>query len=226
MAQFGPQLQACIRHNAFFSDAPSEPGTDGSVICFAQHHAQVSPESADKALHQSTFARTAVRCTEDDRATAALPHRTAAWWRPGSHQSSGHRPTGRCARERTRHFHHLASAGTLQLIWGGTASHSANGAAYECQSVEYDFAAHQADPLIDGIQLDYFVGDGAERDGSGVDPFRSAFVRSIAGPLAMALALEGVAVLNIWLYMTNKWRWQTGWKLLGQRPREKGRTAA
>jgi predicted dinucleotide-binding enzyme len=28
-------------------------------------------------------------------------------------------------------------------------------------------------------------------------------------------ALEGMAVLNITLNMTNSWPWQTGWKLLG-----------
>jgi 8-hydroxy-5-deazaflavin:NADPH oxidoreductase len=36
-----------------------------------------------------------------------------------------------------------------------------------------------------------------------------------AGPLSMSRALEGMALLNIALNMTNGWPWQTGWKLLG-----------
>jgi hypothetical protein len=68
------------------------------------------------------------------------------------------------------------------------------------------FAAHQADPRIDGIPLDGFVAgdDGAKR--TVLELVRSLGLRPIdAGPLAMARALEGMAVLNISLNMTNGW---------------------
>ncbi len=79
------------------------------------------------------------------------------------------------------------------------------------------FAAHQADPLIDGIQLDGFVAGDDERAKRTV----LALVDSLgfrpidAGPLAMARALEGMAMLNINLNMRDGWSWQSGWKLLG-----------
>ena len=78
------------------------------------------------------------------------------------------------------------------------------------------FAAHQADPVIDGIQLDGFVaGDGAAKQ-QVLDLVASLGFRPIdAGPLPMARALEGMGTLNISLNMTNGWPWQSGWKLLG-----------
>lgn len=79
------------------------------------------------------------------------------------------------------------------------------------------FAAHQSDPLIDGIQLDGFVaGDEAEAKAKVLELVGSLGFRPIdAGPLAMARALEGLGVLNISLNMTNGWPWQSAWKLLG-----------
>jgi 8-hydroxy-5-deazaflavin:NADPH oxidoreductase len=79
------------------------------------------------------------------------------------------------------------------------------------------FAAHQADPVSDGIQLDGFVaGDDAKAKQMALDLVRSLGFRPIdAGPLAMARALEGMGTLNIALNMGNGWPWQTGWKLLG-----------
>jgi 8-hydroxy-5-deazaflavin:NADPH oxidoreductase len=79
------------------------------------------------------------------------------------------------------------------------------------------FAAQQAHPLIDGIQLDGFVaGDENAAKQTVLELVRSLGFRPIdAGPLAMARALEGMGVLNISLNMTNKWPWRTGWKLLG-----------
>ena len=79
------------------------------------------------------------------------------------------------------------------------------------------FAAHQADPLSDGIQLDGFVASDDERAKRIVLDFvESLGFRPIdAGPLAMARELEGMATLNISLNMTNGWPWQSGWKLLG-----------
>lgn len=85
------------------------------------------------------------------------------------------------------------------------------------KAVNTIFAARQADPRIDGIQLDGFVaGDDSTAKGKVLELIGSLGFRPIdAGPLAMARALEGMGVLNISLNMTNGWPWQTGWKLLG-----------
>jgi predicted dinucleotide-binding enzyme len=79
------------------------------------------------------------------------------------------------------------------------------------------FASHQADPVVDGTQLDGFVaGDDAAAKQQIMELVASLDFRPIdAGPLAMARALEGMAMLNISLNMTHGWPWQTGWKLLG-----------
>jgi hypothetical protein len=79
------------------------------------------------------------------------------------------------------------------------------------------FAAHQADPIVDGIQLDGFVaGDDAAAKQKVLEFIRSLGFRPVdAGPLAMSRALESMGTLNIYLNMTNSWPWQTGWKLLG-----------
>jgi predicted dinucleotide-binding enzyme len=79
------------------------------------------------------------------------------------------------------------------------------------------FASHQADPTIDGIQLDgYVAGDDGPAKQRVLDLVGSLGFRPIdAGPLAMSRALEGMGMLNISLNMANDWPWQTGWKLLG-----------
>ena len=79
------------------------------------------------------------------------------------------------------------------------------------------FASHQAEPVIDGIQLDGFVaGDNAAAKQQVLALVGSLGFRPIdAGSLAMARALEGMATLNISLNATNSWPWQSGWKLLG-----------
>lgn len=79
------------------------------------------------------------------------------------------------------------------------------------------FASNQADPLVDGVQLDGFVaGDDGAAKSAVLQYVESLGLRPIdAGPLAMARALEGMGALNISLNMTHGWPWQTGWKLLG-----------
>ena len=79
------------------------------------------------------------------------------------------------------------------------------------------FAAHQADPVIDDIQLDgYVAGDDGDAKRRVLELVASLGFRPIdAGPLTMARALEGMGTLNISLNMSNGWPWQTGWKLLG-----------
>ena len=79
------------------------------------------------------------------------------------------------------------------------------------------FASHQADPIIDDIQLDGFVAgdDGAAKQQVLALVASLGFRPIDTGPLTMARALEGMGMLNISLNMTHKWPWQTGWKLLG-----------
>ena len=36
-----------------------------------------------------------------------------------------------------------------------------------------------------------------------------------AGPLVMARAFEGMALLNVMLQVRHSWPWQNGWKLVG-----------
>jgi predicted dinucleotide-binding enzyme len=79
------------------------------------------------------------------------------------------------------------------------------------------FASHQADPAIDGDQLDGFVagGDAAAKQQALALVASLGFRPIDAGPLAMARALEGMGTLNIALNAANGWPWQSGWKLLG-----------
>lgn len=79
------------------------------------------------------------------------------------------------------------------------------------------FAARQANPVADGIPLDgYVAGDDAGAKATVLDLVRSLGFRPVdVGPLAMARALEGMALLNITLNMQHGWPWQSGWKLLG-----------
>ena len=79
------------------------------------------------------------------------------------------------------------------------------------------FAARQADPQVDGIQLDGFVaGDDETAKKQVLDLVRSIGFRPIdAGGLGMARALEAMALLNISLQIRNEWPWQAGWKLVG-----------
>lgn len=79
------------------------------------------------------------------------------------------------------------------------------------------FAAHQAEPMIDGIALDgFFAGDDAHAKTLVADILAQFGYRPIdAGPLHMARALEEMGLLHIRLNALNNWPWQTGWKLLG-----------
>jgi NADPH-dependent F420 reductase len=78
-------------------------------------------------------------------------------------------------------------------------------------------ASNQADPQLDGIQLDGFVaGDDDEAKRAILEVVSSIGLRPIdAGPLSMARALEAMALLNISMNARNGWSWQSGWKLLG-----------
>jgi predicted dinucleotide-binding enzyme len=78
-------------------------------------------------------------------------------------------------------------------------------------------AARQADPQIKGTQLDGFVaGDDADAKAVVLELAKSIGFRPIdAGPLAMARALEALALLNITLQIRTNGTWQSGWKLVG-----------
>jgi NADPH-dependent F420 reductase len=79
------------------------------------------------------------------------------------------------------------------------------------------FAARQADPTVDGVQLDGFVaGDDEAAKKRVLELVRSVGFRPIdAGGLGMARALEAMALLNITLQIRNDWPWEAGWKLVG-----------
>lgn len=85
------------------------------------------------------------------------------------------------------------------------------------KAFNYAFASRQADPMVDGMQLDGFVAaDDADAKAKVLELAGSLGFRPIdAGPLAMARALEALAVLNISLNMQHGWPWQAGWKLIG-----------
>jgi 8-hydroxy-5-deazaflavin:NADPH oxidoreductase len=85
------------------------------------------------------------------------------------------------------------------------------------KAFNYAFASRIAEPTVDGVRLDGFV---AADDQTAKDKVLE-FVESIGfrpddvGPLVMARALEGMALMIITLQIRNEWPWQSGWKLVG-----------
>jgi 8-hydroxy-5-deazaflavin:NADPH oxidoreductase len=81
-------------------------------------------------------------------------------------------------------------------------------------------AARQADPVVDGVALDgYLAGDDDKAKQTVSELVGSIGFRPIdVGPLVMARALEGLALLNIMLQLRNNWPWQAGFKLVGPTP--------
>lgn len=88
------------------------------------------------------------------------------------------------------------------------------------------FSSNQADPNVDGIQLDGFVAaDDPAAKATVLELVASIGLRPIdAGSLDRAQQLEQLAFLNIALNATNGWNWQSGWRLAGAPTAE--RTAA
>ncbi len=79
------------------------------------------------------------------------------------------------------------------------------------------FAVRQADPVVDGIQLDGFVaGDDGGPKTTVLELVESVGFRPIdVGPLPMARTLEALGWLNIQLQIRHGWPWQGGWKFAG-----------
>jgi predicted dinucleotide-binding enzyme len=79
------------------------------------------------------------------------------------------------------------------------------------------FAANQADPTTQGVELDgYVAGDDAAAKGVVLGLVESIGLRPVdVGPLAHARQLESLAFLNIALNATNGGSWRSGWKLVG-----------
>jgi NADPH-dependent F420 reductase len=78
-------------------------------------------------------------------------------------------------------------------------------------------AARQTQPTVDGLRIDGFVaGDDPDAKAKALALVQSIGLNPVdAGPLAMARALEAMALLNITLQLRNSWNWQTAWKLVG-----------
>jgi len=91
------------------------------------------------------------------------------------------------------------------------------------KAFNYAFASKQADPDLDGQSIDgYVASDDADAKKTTLELARSIGFRPIdAGPLAMARALEAMAILNIALQIQNEWPWQSGFKLIGPTPDKK-----
>jgi 8-hydroxy-5-deazaflavin:NADPH oxidoreductase len=89
--------------------------------------------------------------------------------------------------------------------------------AHVVKAFNYAFASTMADPKVDGTNLDaYVAGDHEVSKQTALEFAESIGFRPIdAGPLAMARALEGMALLNVLLQVKHNWPWQSGWKLAG-----------
>jgi 8-hydroxy-5-deazaflavin:NADPH oxidoreductase len=79
------------------------------------------------------------------------------------------------------------------------------------------FATNQADPILDGQQLDGFVAaDDPAAKATVIDLVDSIGLNPVdAGPLVRARQLEALAFLNIALQLANNGAWRSGWKLVG-----------
>lgn len=85
------------------------------------------------------------------------------------------------------------------------------------KAFNYAFASRLADPAVGGTRLDGLVAsDDQEAKKKVLELVKSIGFRPIdAGPLVMARAFEGMALLIISLQIRHGWPWQNGWKLVG-----------
>lgn len=89
--------------------------------------------------------------------------------------------------------------------------------AHVMKAFNYAFAVRMADPHVDGVDIDgYVAGDDETAKATALEFVQSLGFRPIdAGPLTMARALEGMAMLIILLQIKHKWPWQSAWKMVG-----------
>jgi NADPH-dependent F420 reductase len=88
--------------------------------------------------------------------------------------------------------------------------------AHVAKAFNTNFASHMADPTVDGEPVDALVAGDDEAKPKVVELAESIGFRGLdVGPLPVARALEGMAMINITLNMRNDWSWQTEWKLAG-----------
>jgi 8-hydroxy-5-deazaflavin:NADPH oxidoreductase len=88
--------------------------------------------------------------------------------------------------------------------------------AYVAKAFNTNFASHMADPTVDGEPVDALVAGDDQARPKVVELAESIGFRALdVGPLPVARALEGMAMINISLNMRNDWSWQTEWKLAG-----------
>ena len=89
--------------------------------------------------------------------------------------------------------------------------------AHVVKAFNYMLSSRMSDPKVDGTNVDAFVaGDDSRAKKKTLELAESIGFRPLdAGPLAMARALEGMALLNILLQIQNSWPWQSAWKMVG-----------
>jgi NADPH-dependent F420 reductase len=88
--------------------------------------------------------------------------------------------------------------------------------AHVAKAFNTNLSPHMADPSMDGEPVDAFVAGDDQARPKVVELAESIGFRALdVGPLPVARALEGMAVINISLNMRNDWSWQTEWKLAG-----------
>jgi 8-hydroxy-5-deazaflavin:NADPH oxidoreductase len=79
------------------------------------------------------------------------------------------------------------------------------------------FASVMANPEANGMPADIFIaGDDAAAKSAVAELAGSMGFRPLdVGSLAIARVLEGMALVNITLQVSNGWPWQSAWKLIG-----------
>jgi 8-hydroxy-5-deazaflavin:NADPH oxidoreductase len=85
------------------------------------------------------------------------------------------------------------------------------------KAFNYAFATRMAEPSVTGVRLDGFVaGDDQAAKDKVLELVESIGFRPVdAGPLVMARAFEGMALLLVALQIRHSWPHENGWKLVG-----------
>ena len=83
------------------------------------------------------------------------------------------------------------------------------------KAFNHALASTMADPKSNGSRADAFIAGDDEQAKQKASQFAESmgFRPLDVGPLSMARALEGMALVNIMLNIKNKWPWRSRWKL-------------